>query len=472
MIIPIITRSTHDSGWKFQISEINFNKISAEPTGVFLALGGVDYPMTTLYAEQVANNEVLFGNYFKCEVINGLFYFVLKFAFQSVNNQSVPNAFFQTHDFNKILNDSLLTGAYTEYSSDFTTLPDAYMGKPAFTLDVHYITMETEIANSYFEAQINVRCFDFNNSSHKDYLIKNKLIPFKGIAKLNIGQTIHRLLDKFQDPNIENEYAPALVEISVKERTIIGDYLLRINEPISSVYFYGGISNYANKKLPLAFHQDQITRVTPNSKLFLNYIRNLKEGKIEISKNNELIDTINLDQDSKAVSHQINFEDFAPGDFVKYTISGNNHDGDVSVEKNYIVFPAEILSNTIVWEDHFLLNNAFEFTGEFSHASDIERITQKNFKHFTDVTNIVAVNEDKKFKINTGWIGATDANLINDLMKSKRVWLLPSDTNPNETIQLRPIDKQMVNYDSQRELYDYSIEFIINKQYNEEVYSF
>jgi hypothetical protein len=84
----------------------------------------------------------------------------------------------------------------------------------------------------------------------------------------------------------------------------------------------------------------------------------------------------------------------------------------------------------------------------------------------------VAVNEDKKFKINTGWIGATDANLINDLMKSKRVWLLPSDTNPNETIQLRPIDKQMVNYDSQRELYDYSIEFIINKQYNEEVYSF
>ena len=52
-------------------------------------------------------------------------------------------------------------------------------------------------------------------------------------------------------------------------------------------------------------------------------------------------------------------------------------------------------------------------------------------------------------------------------MRSKRAWLPLAD----KTIELRPLSKTMVNQDTERELIDYTIEFQINRQYNEETYS-
>ena len=52
-------------------------------------------------------------------------------------------------------------------------------------------------------------------------------------------------------------------------------------------------------------------------------------------------------------------------------------------------------------------------------------------------------------------------------MRANRVWL----ENGNKVINLRPTGKSILNVDSERELIDFTLEFEINKKYDEETYS-
>jgi len=52
-------------------------------------------------------------------------------------------------------------------------------------------------------------------------------------------------------------------------------------------------------------------------------------------------------------------------------------------------------------------------------------------------------------------------------MSSKKVWL----DNGSNIIELRPITKNLVVADTQRELVDYLLEFTINKSFNEKTYT-
>ena len=53
-------------------------------------------------------------------------------------------------------------------------------------------------------------------------------------------------------------------------------------------------------------------------------------------------------------------------------------------------------------------------------------------------------------------------------MRSKKVWLY-KDGNPY--LQMAPSPKEFTKLDSERELIEYTIEFIINRNYDEETYT-
>jgi hypothetical protein len=217
----------------------------------------------------------------------------------------------------------------------------------------------------------------------------------------------------------------------------------------------------------LDFNQ-KADRVTVNSFYYLNIYIPVGNYEIRVYKNNTLINTIPLPvSDGKIIFKKVTFATFRQGDVVRYTLNIPNDAATVVPSKTFYVIPTGKYSNHIIWENEYLLQSAFEFTGGAAIKSDFENRTQSLYKNLTEILEIIENTKINKISINTGWIIKDSIDTIESLMRSKRAWLPLAD----KTIELRPLSKTMVNQDTERELIDYTIEFQINRQYNEETYS-
>lgn len=189
--------------------------------------------------------------------------------------------------------------------------------------------------------------------------------------------------------------------------------------------------------------------------------------ELRVFKNGTLFNTISLPvADEKIISKKVSFEDFNPGDVIDYVLDAKDGNS-TAIKKSFVVFPEGYHSNMIVWENEFLLQSALECTGGASIKSEIEFQSQKVYDNFVEKLNYLSSSKEVRFTINTGWLMQSDVDSVESLMRSKRAWL----TQGNETIALRPISKSIINKDLERELIDFTLEFIINRNYDEETYT-
>jgi hypothetical protein len=167
------------------------------------------------------------------------------------------------------------------------------------------------------------------------------------------------------------------------------------------------------------------------------------------------------------VCKKVSFADFNKGDVIQFIIDLEGETTIGAPKKTFKLFPEGNYSNTIVWQNEFLLQSPLECTGTASIKSDFEFISQKVWENLVEILEHLSSSKEVKFYINTGWLLSSDVDTIESLMRSKRAWLL----NSNGNIALRPIGKSMINQDLSRELIEFSLEFIINRNYDEETYS-
>jgi hypothetical protein len=209
-------------------------------------------------------------------------------------------------------------------------------------------------------------------------------------------------------------------------------------------------------------------RVTLNSKMFLNFLVPSGAYEIQVFKNTILDSTINLmDSQDKVMTYEVIFSSYQIGDIIEYKLYDIANDTLLLPSKKAIVFPPGLYSNTIIWEDEFLLKQQLECTGAYTINGTITQQSQVLFD-LVERTEILDTSKETKLTINTGWLMNSDINSIESLSRAKRCWLLSG----NKKIPLRPIAKPILAQDTQRALIDFSLEFLINKQYNEETYSF
>jgi hypothetical protein len=233
--------------------------------------------------------------------------------------------------------------------------------------------------------------------------------------------------------------------------------------------FVAGLSRAVINARGFLEFNSKADRVTQNSFHYLNILIPNGNYGLQIIKNNELIDTIVLPYANGNILFQkITFENFQIGDVVQYVIRNLALSFDLSdiPIKTFYVIPSGRYSNHIIWENEYLLQSAFEFTGGLLIKSDFDYRTQNLYKNLVEVLEILENTKISKLTISTGWIIKQSIDTIESLMRSKRVWLPFAD----KTISLRPINKNMINQDSERELIEYTIEFQINRNYNEETY--
>jgi hypothetical protein len=337
---------------------------------------------------------------------------------------------------------------------------------PAFTLDPLYLKTITNNVDTYFQFTANIRTFDFFTNVENDFTIPLKVLPYKGVATLNLSKSIHRLMRRFSAPN-ENEfqYTPALVNIFWEEKNLLTNASLRSVTVTNN--FVAGLSRGIVDRGILNFNM-QPNRVTKNSFAYLNLLVPAGDFEIQVIKNGGVKLPMSIpSRDTCVICKKITFENYSPGDVLSFALTPVGEEIGTTPIKTFIVFPEGLHSNTIVWEDEFLLQSVLEFTGTYSIKTEMERQSMKAIANLVEKLINVNTTEEVKLTINTGWLLKTDIDSVMSLMRSNKAWLVKD----NQVIQLVPTSKTIKAEDSEDELIEYTLEFTINKSYNEETFS-
>lgn len=351
--------------------------------------------------------------------------------------------------------------------SDFLTIP--YLsGEKAFTLDSKFFEFTSSLSNSYFQFDAIIKTYDFFTNTVNEYLIPQKVIVFKGKSKINLGQLIHRLMRRFNSVNESYfQYKNATLQVTCSEINTADESTIRTGTS-PEIPFLAGLSRGMTTVGFLEFNPLP-NRVTTSSFAYLNILIPGTQYILYIYKNGISIDTFNLgDPAGKILCKKVLFSDYQPGDVIDfYLFNANTGNLVEGAKKTFIVFPNDNYSNMIVWENEFLVQSALECTGTASIKTEFEFQTQKLFENLVEKIQTLSTNKEVKLYINTGWILKSDVDTIESILRSKRAWLLQNEVE----INLVPVSKSIVNTDLERELIEFSLEFIINRTYNEETYS-
>jgi hypothetical protein len=373
----------------------------------------------------------------------------------------------------QVLKDNVAEGtiAYTvaiTKLSDFLTIPYV-SGNKAFTLDTKFFDFFSSNADTYFQFDAAVKTYDFFTNALNEYSITQKIGLFQGKAKANLGQIIHRLMQNFNTVNETLlQYKEATIKITCSEKLLANDAVIRTGQS-TDIPFIAGLSRGITTLGFLDFNLKP-NRVTKNSFTYLNIlIPDTGIYLIYSYKNGLPLPSITLTASSShIICYKILFSDYEKGDVIDFYLfnatTGNRID---STRKTFKLFPEGNHSNHIVWENEFLLQSAVECTGTASIKSDFEFQSQKVFNLLVEKLEYLNTTKEVRFTINTGWLLKSDIDTIESLMRAKRVWLINGDS----TIEIRPTSKSILNDDIERELIEFTLEFIINRTYNEETYS-
>lgn len=353
---------------------------------------------------------------------------------------------------------------------DFVTSPFP-PGEKAFTLDPKFFRFSTQFLGTYFQIKATIKTFNFFTNIENTYVVTEKLPMFQGKGELNYGQLIHRLMDKFTTVN-ENpfQYKPALLTLDIEEFYVIDNVSVRTTSLVN-LPFVAGLSNGITGSFGFLDFNKKPNRVTKNSFFMLNMLVPNGSYELRIIKNGTPLPieaAIPLPYaNGIIISKKIFFSDFTIGDVIDYTIDIPLTDSINPPTKRFYVIPEARYSSHIIWENEFLVQSALELTGAWNIKSDLEFKSQTLYENLVEVLHHLENTKISKCTVNTGWLIKSDIDTIESLMRSKRAWL----QLPNKDIQLRPISKSLINEDTERELIEYTIEFQINRTYNEETYS-
>jgi len=362
--------------------------------------------------------------------------------------------------------DSTIEVPITYVVDDFISIP---YGDKAFTLDPLFIGLSTENINSYYEIVTTVKTYKFFTNEEKQTVILEKFPLFNSQAKFNLGKKVHKIMDRFPAPN-ENfqQYKPAEVYFQVNERSTLDDSLIRTT--LSNVQqFIAGISDNVLEAVSFLDVNYKQKRVTKKSFEILNMLLPNKPLQLDVFKNDVLFQSIYMPlSGDKIASQKVTFEAFNQGDVIKFLIVDAVEELAVNPQLEFIVFPENDFSQMVVWENEFLLQSALEFTGGFSVKNEFEMISQTVYQNLVEVMKYLETRKKSTFTINTGWVLQSQERTIESLMRSQRAWI----QFQNEWVEILPISKSLATYNSETDLYQYTIEFHINRKSDEKAYSY
>lgn len=339
------------------------------------------------------------------------------------------------------------------------------LGENAFTLDRKFISLSSEIDDTYYHVLVTATVSEMYTLALQDFAYKFRYPLHKRKQKFNIGLLIDRLMSRMNDFRDESNmpYVPAAVRVQLIEKSTTDPAHADAFE-LPVINFVAGLDPGLAAGCCILDINQAPSRITPSTFLTVNY---LIRGYQEIAwyKNGEVVNSYLRGDGIYTDAIDVSVYEIKEGDVFAFGISTS----DGNIIKQYKAFPEGRYSNYIVWENEYKLKSEMLFTGDFTVKSDLENRTQTLNIDLVDVLAKIESNKVSSLTIDTGWILKSDIPSIESLARAKRAALrLPT----GQYINLVPVGKTMISVDNKQALISYNLEFQINRAYNEEIYSF
>lgn len=358
-------------------------------------------------------------------------------------------------------------------------------GNINFCKDINYLQIynvadgvDPEIYN-IVKIALTVKAYNYVTFLETQKTFEYELAFFNHTTKQHVGEIIERLLKKaasivefgingINETNIQTlpVYKPASVDANIQIINRSSDEVI-FEEDIFDMSFVAGKKpeNFVNNNGVLS-NSMLPKRVTTNSKEILNFIATSSFYKIHHIKNEEdpVLITTQYTGNNKLFRYSFDFSNYSEGDVVKVQVTA----GTDVFTKTYIVIPEAFNSNHIAFISQYNTLELFECTGDWSITSDIKRESNKVYRDLVEVFETLSTEKEMKMFINTGFVFKHNVPIIDEIIRARKVWLMLEDNN---TIELNPVDKKMNAESSDQDLYDYELEFNINRKHDVENYS-
>lgn len=371
----------------------------------------------------------------------------------------------------------------------------------AYTRPVHFTKQNEEMIfykttpePSFLLFKMEVKTFDENGEIFKEELIDLDLPFVENRAKLNLGKEIESYL--FDDLNFDYStktkgvYPPAEVRITAIELKY-PDFQVLNQDVLPLQYFLRGRNPLKSGNVGNPFWTDfrpQITRlVSQKAVVSLSVFKPALQpiNNFTVKKNDEFVKYIQpagqtfglLRPGLASATVDLSLIQTEPGDEITFEYDG------IDESKTFIISQEVKHSILVAYQTVFNTFELFEFTGDI--LGEVE-YTNDFFEHvlnFVKKTKKIQSEKEQKIKINTGWIFAEEMFLIDEIINSRKAFLLPKYTGllaelgspyeaeNNRKIELIPQNSKITNFDSDTNLYQVEVEFLINPKYENEIYS-
>lgn len=354
-------------------------------------------------------------------------------------------------------------------------------GAVNFSKDLHSVNAYSSNANSIIKITMTMQVFKYASSSFQEYTYSGEVPFYEGNAVFYPGPVIHGLFKKLE---AHSNYLPAVLNSGSGvayavyrplDATILVEEINVETEEIRNSYEF---LNYKWVKgiTPEEFTAEGVldltttsVRVTKNSVAAINFIKKAGSYQILIVVNGvESTDPGFLYTFSAQYygvhTFLLKLDVFEKGDLIDVVI----RDASVSFSKRLIVFPEGKESRLIGWENEYGCLQLLEFTGSYAQNTEMEVITNKMYRNLVRYQENTQVEKDVLFTINTGWLLMQNQRCITSLMRSRIAFWLSPDSALFKTLNVKTT--KLANEDTNRELYEWDVEFIINRENDLQVY--
>lgn len=365
-----------------------------------------------------------------------------------------------------------------------------------YTKTVHFtkdhdelIFFKTTPENSFLSLHVNARIFNSVGELHKDFdLVLD--IPFVDFrAKINIGKEIEPYLFSDFEPifknKIKGDYPPVelrmvAIEIKADDYTILNQdilplqYYLRGKNPLTSESVDAYFWTEARPKIMQMVSSGAVVSLGIFKPAFAPV------PSLTMKKNGSFVKNIvpNLQglgsQKPYFCSVNVNLTNTEPGDVISF------EHADLPTRKFLIGTPQKT-SIQIAFLNQFNTYEWLEFTGGFSGEVEYTHNLVEQLRAYLPKTKKINGSKSQKITINSGWMLKDEIFKVDELIESRRAFMLfdnllaPTaqsyEYESADKIELIPVSSKITNIDSENDMIQFDVEFIINPKNENQTYT-
>lgn len=369
---------------------------------------------------------------------------------------------------------------------------DSYTRAVHFTRDNdELIFWQTTTEKSFLRLSVNVKSFDDQDSNFKDFNLLLDLPFIQNRAKINIGQEIENYL--FEDLRFNSSSKAAgifpplelritALEIKYEDFTILNQDVLPLQ------YYLAGRNPLEGRNNNLSFwcnpRPSILRMVSTESLVSLSIFKPAKTAiKNFTMKKNGVFEkfitplnqtfgqmrpyfvTANVDMSKTSL---------VPGDVISFEYDG------ISMPRKFLIRPTVKESVMIAFRTAYYTLELVEFTGTRNFEIEYQHELTEAVKNYVTKNRKNETLKTQKLVANTGWLRKEETFVIDDLISAKSALLIKNTAqftaaiysfeNPVH-IELLPIQSKITNYNSDTDMVQLDVEFIINPRYENQIFA-